>query len=109
MWRAGPGAGLRDRHPLGEFLEPIQDDVDRTLANPKSKTFHGPVFSDFDIRGLHVAVNHTGFVGCLQRLSDLLRYREGFINWDRSFGNPVSEGRPFHQLQHQRTGALAFF
>ena len=38
-----------------------------------------------------------------------LGYWQCFVQGDRSFTDSVSKGRPLHQLQHQRTGAFAFF
>ena len=54
-------------------------------------------------------MNDSGFVCRLQCFGDLLGDREGFVNGDRTARNPVSERRPFNQLQHQRTGALRLF
>ena len=56
--------------------------------------------------GLEVAVYHTGFVGGLQGLSDLLGNREGFIDGDRSLRDPISQCRPLNQLQHQCSGVV---
>ena len=44
----------------------------------------------------------------LQRLGDLLRNRQRLIQRDRSLRDPVGEGRPFDQLQHQRPRPLGF-
>ena len=44
-----------------------------------------------------------------ERLGNLLRNWQGFIKRERSFGDPVGEGWPLHQLQHQRTGTVGFF
>ena len=54
-------------------------------------------------------MNNTLFMRSFERLCDLLGYGEGFINGDRSLSNPISEGRSFDQLQHQRTGIVCFF
>ena len=39
---------------------------------------------------------------------DLFRYREGFIQGNGPTCDPVREGWPFHQLQHQGPRALGF-
>ena len=44
-----------------------------------------------------------------QRLGDLLGDGQGFVDGDRTFGDPISQRWPLHQLQHQRTGAFFFF
>ena len=43
----------------------------------------GPVLAHLDVRGLEVAVDDARFVRSLQRLRDLLRNGECFINGDR--------------------------
>ena len=79
------------------------------LGETKVQHLHGPVLAHLDVRGFQVAVNDTRFVSSLQRLSNLLGDWESFIDSDRPLRYPVGEGWPFHQLQHQRTGAVAFF
>ena len=54
-------------------------------------------------------MDHTGFVCSLQRLGDLLGYRQGFVDGDRSLCDAISQRWPLDQLQHQRTGALRLF
>ena len=66
---AAVSVGDCDRDHLG-------DSVSSAFASPKSKHLDGPVLPHLDVGGLQVAVNDPGFVGGLQRLSDLLRYRE---------------------------------
>ena len=53
-------------------------------------------------------MNHTGFVGGLQRLGNLLGDGQGFVERDRPLRDPVSESRPLHQLQDQRPRAFGF-
>ena len=48
-------------------------------------------------------------MGGFQSLGDLLRDRESLIDCNRALSNPVGEGWPLHQLQHQGTGAFVFF
>ena len=47
-------------------------------------------------------MDDTCFMCCLQRLGDLLGNGQGFIQRDRTFADPISQGWPLHQLQHQR-------
>ena len=54
-------------------------------------------------------MDDTRFMRGFQRLGDLLCYRESFIDRDIALANPVSEGRPLDQLQHQRTSVAALF
>ena len=44
----------------------------------------------------------------LDGLRNLLGYRKGFIQRDRTSGDPIRQRRPLHQLQHQRPRALGF-
>ena len=55
---------------------------------------HRPVLPHFDVRGLQVTVNDARFMSGFERLGDLLRYREGFVQRGRPFADPVSQGRP---------------
>ena len=63
-----------------------------TLVYPTD--LHRPVLPHFDVRGLQVTVNDARFMSGFERLGDLLRYREGFVQRDRPFADPVSQGRP---------------
>ena len=54
-------------------------------------------------------MDHTGFMCGLQRFRNLFRYLQGFIEWDRPFADPFSQGRSLDQLQHQRPRACFFF
>ena len=51
-------------------------------------------------------MDHPRLVCGLQRLRDLLRDRQRLIQRDRPLRDPVSEGGPFDQLQHERLDAL---
>ena len=79
------------------------------LRQAKVQHLDGPVLAHLDVRGLQVAVNDTSLMSSLQRLCNLLGSRQSFIDWDRALRDPISEGRPLHQLQHQCTGALRLF
>ena len=52
-------------------------------------------------------MDHPGLVRGLQRLRNLLGNGQRLIQRDRPFGDPVGEGRAFHQLQDQRLGVFA--
>ena len=48
-------------------------------------------------------------MGGFEGFCDLFGNRKCLVNWDWSLSNPVSEGRPLHQLQHQRSRVVGFF
>ena len=52
--------------------------------------------------------NHPGLVRGLQRLGDLLRYRQRLIQRDRPLRDAVSKRGSLDQLQHQRPRTLGF-
>ena len=52
-------------------------------------------------------MDHTGFMRGFQSLGDLLCNRQRLIHRDRPLGDPVSQGRPFHQLQDEGSGLVA--
>ena len=49
------------------------------------------------------------FVRRFERLGDLPRDREYFIDGEGSLGDPIGERRPFHQFQHERLHARRLF
>ena len=49
------------------------------------------------------------FVCRLEGFGDLLRYREGFIKWDRSLLDPIRKRRSFNKFKNQSLLALRFF
>ncbi len=51
-------------------------------------------------------MDHSSFMRGLQCLSNLFGNRQRLVERDRPLGDPVSEGRPLDQLQHQRPRAL---
>jgi hypothetical protein len=59
------------------------------LASPKSSTFTVPFSSDFDVRGLQIAVNDSLFVRRFERLRDLLRDRQRLVERDRALRDPL--------------------
>ena len=66
----------------------------KCLRQPEVQHLDGPVLAHLDIRGLEVAMDHSGLVGRLQRLSDLLGNRQRLIQRDRPVPtrNSVREG-----------------
>ena len=39
-------------------------------------------------------MNDTGFMGSFQRLGDLFRNRQSFVDGDRTLCDPICQGRP---------------
>ncbi len=79
------------------------------LCQAEVQHLDGPVLAHLDVRGLEkVAMHHPGLMRGLQRLGDLLRNRQRLVQRDRPLRDQVGEGRVFHQLQHQRSGAVCF-
>ena len=108
VWQsAKQRAGLRHRRVgLGRGLG--QRLARCSLGQPEVQHLHCPVFPHLDVRGLQVAVDDTSFVSGFECLSDLLGYRQSFIQRNRALLDPVSQRRPLDQLQHQRTGIVTF-
>ena len=59
-----------------------------------------------DVGRLQVMANDPSFARRFECLGNLLRYREGFIDRDRSLGDPISQGWPLDQLQHKCLGQI---
>ena len=53
-------------------------------------------------------MNDSSFMGGFQRFGDLFGDWQGFIYWDGTLGDPISEGRYLHQLQHQGPRIVGF-
>ena len=54
-------------------------------------------------------MDHPGLVGGLQRLGNLLRNRQRFIDGDRALGDPVGERRPLDEFEHQCPSVISLF
>ena len=54
-------------------------------------------------------MNHALLMSRFKGFGDLLGNGQGFINGDWSLLDPISQGRPFDQLQYQRPSTAAFF
>ena len=66
---------------------------------PEIEHFDGPVVAHLDVRGLQVAVDHSGFVCGLQCLGDLCRDRQRLIDRNRPFRDAIRQRRPVRQFQ----------
>jgi hypothetical protein len=90
---------LADGASIGSiaFARPKVEDLDRAV---------GPYL---DIRGLQIAVNDPLLVSGLQRLRNLLRDRQGFIEWNRAASYALREVIAFDEFHHERGSALTLF
>ena len=80
----------------------------KCLGQAEVQHLHRTVWSELDVRGLQVPMDHASFVGGLQGLGDLFRYWQGFIERNGALFDPVCQGRPLDQLQHQGTSVVSF-
>jgi hypothetical protein len=71
--------------------------------------FDGAVLAHFDVRGLQIAMDDPLLVRRLQRVGNLPRDRQRLIERYGALCNPVGQGGPFNQLQHQGADAVGFF
>src|SRR5262249_41485902 len=56
----------------------------RELGQTEVEDFHRPVVSNFDVRGLQIAMDDSLFVRCFQRVSDLARDGERLLDGKRA-------------------------
>ena len=76
------------------------------FARPKSSTFTVAVSPHLDVRGLQIAMDDPLLVRRFERLGDLLRDRQRFVERHRALRDPIGERRTLDQLQHQRPHAV---
>ena len=54
-------------------------------------------------------MNDALLMRSFKSFGDLFRNRESFVYRDSTLADPVSQSRPFYQLEHQRLLPLSFF
>ena len=63
---------------------------------------HRAVGADFHVGGLEIAVDDPLLVCGFERVGDLFRDGEGFVDRQRPARDAVGQRRPFDQLHHER-------
>ena len=83
----------------------LSDDVpagSMALARPKSRTFTVPSGRSLMFAGFRVAMDDALLVRRFERLCDLSRDRQRFVEGNRPLRNPIGERRPVDQLHDER-------
>ena len=85
------------------------------LRQTEVEDLHHPRFGQHDVGGLEIAMDDALRVRGVERIGDLPRDRERFVDVlsiplaRSSAGHPVRERLPRDQLEHERANALRFF
>ena len=79
------------------------------LREPEVENLDGAVGCQLDVGRLQVAMHDTVLVRGLERLRDLPRDRQCFVDRNAPFRNQVRERRAIDQLQHERLAGSRFF
>ena len=79
------------------------------LRQPEVEHLHRAVRPHLDVGGLQVAVDDALLVRGFERLGNLLRNRQRFIDGNRPLRDAVRERRPLDQLHHERTRCRPIF
>ena len=82
----------RDRRRLRHVRRSRAPTGSIAFARPKSSTFTVPSGRDLDVRGLQIAVDDALLVRRFQRLRDLLRDRQRFVERDRARARSAATG-----------------
>ena len=72
------------------------------LGEPEVQHLHRAVGADFDVRGFQIAMNDPLLVRGFERVRDLLRDRQGFVDRDRAARDPLREVLALDELHHER-------
>ena len=76
----------------------------RRLRQTEVEHLHVAVGRQLDVRRLQIAMNDAVLVRGFERLGDLPRDRQRFVDRDRPLRDAIGERRPVDQLQHERAG-----
>ena len=79
------------------------------FASPKSSTFTVPSGAHLDVRGLEIAMDDPLLVRRFERLGDLLRDGQRFVERDRAARDALRQILALDELHHERLDAAAFF
>ena len=74
------------------------------LRQAEVEHLHRAVGRDLDVRGLEIAVDDPLLVRRFERLGDLPRDRQRFVERNRPARDPLGERLALDQLQHERAG-----
>ena len=96
---------------VGEFIAVALDAPvgSIALARPKSKTFTVPSGADFDVRGLQIAMDDPLLVRRFERLGDLFRDRQRFVERDGTAHDSLGEILARDQFHDKSVHPAGFF
>ena len=78
-----------------------------SLRQPEVEDLHRTVGPHLDIGRFQIAVDDSLLVRGFERLGDLFRDRERFIEWNRALRDSIGKRGTFDQFEHQRRRAIA--
>ena len=71
------------------------------FARPKSSTFTVPFAPDLDVCRLQIAMDDALLVRGFERIGDLLRDRQGFVEWNRAARNALRQVLALDEFHHE--------
>jgi hypothetical protein len=74
----------------------------QSFRQPEIEHLHDTVRAQLDVRGLEIAVHDALFVRGFERLGDLARDGDGFVNRYRTAAQPLRQVFAVDQLHHER-------
>ena len=107
-----PGLRHRRRRDRRRLHETVPSSPSRPLdrfRQAEVEDLHRAVGADLDIGWLQVAMNDAVFVRGFERLGNLLRDRQRFVEGNRTLRNALRQVIALDQLHHERGNALALF
>ena len=87
---------------------PIDSDFQR-LRQSEIQHFDHAVGADFDVGGLQIAMNDPALVRGLERVGNLPRDGQGFVQCDAASRDAIGQRRPFDEFEHERFDLGAIF
>ena len=76
------------------------------LRQPEVQHFRRAVLPDLDVRRLQVAMDDAGVVRGGERHSELAGDLQRLVDRDRAQTDPVRQGRPLDEFEHERADSL---
>jgi len=80
---------------------PLSFSLDR-FRESKVQYLHGAAFLNFDVRRFQIAMDDTRLMRSFERVGDLTRDRDRFVERDRPFSNTLGKRRSFDELEDER-------
>ena len=77
------------------------------FARPKSNTFTVPSASHLDVGGLEIAVDDPLVMCRFQRVGDLSRDGQRFIDWNRALRDAIRERQPLDKLHDEGSDPIS--